>query len=178
MAGAHHCALFPAGCVHAVGTQDVRAKRWMHGWQVAALKGCTSVAGSRRSSSCSVVLFVSAAAMPSPPCLLAPAALLSIACTAGWVLSNTLQPLVFAHPSLLFWMHIRMHICPILIQHPAEQWADALHRWLGITDDYIHVVHSGKDAAKIPPRIHFLIASYNFVPKMASVGSEAGVVCA
>jgi hypothetical protein len=32
-------------------------------------------------------------------------------------------------------------------------------------------VHSNKDAQKIPSRLHFLIASYNFVPKM--VGGQA-----
>ena len=26
----------------------------------------------------------------------------------------------------------------------AEAWADALHRWLNLTDDKMHVVHSGK----------------------------------
>lgn len=48
----------------------------------------------------------------------------------------------------------------------AESWADALHRWLGITADRMHIVHSGKDAANVPNNIQFLIVSYNFVQKM------------
>uniref|UniRef100_A0A1D2AGI9 SWI/SNF-related matrix-associated actin-dependent regulator of chromatin subfamily A-like protein 1 n=1 Tax=Auxenochlorella protothecoides TaxID=3075 RepID=A0A1D2AGI9_AUXPR len=58
---------------------------------------------------------------------------------------------------------------PALIIAPSslrEQWADALHRWLGVTEDRVHVVHTHKDAAAIPARLQFLIASYNFVPKM------------
>jgi len=68
---------------------------------------------------------------------------------------------------------------PALIVTPSslrEQWADALHRWLGVTEDRIHVVHSGKDVATVPSnssgggcRLQFLIVSYNFVPKMEAV---------
>lgn len=47
-----------------------------------------------------------------------------------------------------------------------EQWAEALHRWLGITEDRVWVVHSGKDAQNVPHSIDFLIVSYNFVDKM------------
>ena len=61
---------------------------------------------------------------------------------------------------------------PALIITPSslrEQWADALHRWLGITEDLIHVVHNGKDASHVPSGAQFLIVSYNFVPKMEVV---------
>ena len=48
-----------------------------------------------------------------------------------------------------------------------EQWADALHRWLGVTEDRLRVVHSGKDAAAVPAAgLDFLIVSYNFLDKM------------
>ena len=63
---------------------------------------------------------------------------------------------------------------------PAEQWADALHRWLGVTEDHVHVVHSSKDAQRVPQKgLQFLIVSYNFVPKMVQcqwgLGNEAVV---
>ena len=53
----------------------------------------------------------------------------------------------------------------------AEQWADAVHRWLGVTEDRVQIVHSNKDAeAPRPPGLQFLIISYNFVPKMVREG--------
>jgi hypothetical protein len=58
---------------------------------------------------------------------------------------------------------------PALVVAPSalrEQWADALHRWLGVTEGRCHIVHSGKDAAAVPPNIDFLIVSYNFLDKM------------
>lgn len=48
----------------------------------------------------------------------------------------------------------------------AEAWADALHRWLGMTESRMHIVNSGKDAAAVPRNIDCLIISYNFVQKM------------
>lgn len=48
----------------------------------------------------------------------------------------------------------------------AEQWAEAVYRWLGVTEDRVHVVHSMKDAASLPPKLQFLVVSYNFLPKM------------
>ena len=58
-----------------------------------------------------------------------------------------------------------------------EQWADALHKWLGVTEDRVHIVNTGKDAAKVPIGLDFLIVSYNFLDKMVSriLGSRAGV---
>lgn len=48
-----------------------------------------------------------------------------------------------------------------------EQWADALHKWLGVTEDRVHIVNTGKDAANVPENgIDFLIVSYNFLDKM------------
>lgn len=39
-------------------------------------------------------------------------------------------------------------------------------------------MHSGKDAARVPKGIHFLILSYNFVPKMVrTVSTMHGVRC-
>jgi SNF2-related domain len=50
-----------------------------------------------------------------------------------------------------------------------EQWADALHKWLGVTEDRVHIVNTGKDAAAVPKNgIDFLIVSYNFLDKMVS----------
>ena len=63
---------------------------------------------------------------------------------------------------------------PGLIISPSslrEQWADALHRWLGVVEDRIYVVHTGKDAANVPRDRHaldFVIISYNFLDKMVS----------
>jgi len=48
----------------------------------------------------------------------------------------------------------------------AEQWADALHQWLGITDDCVHMVAKGKDCQLEGKKFQFLITSYNFVPKL------------
>ena len=48
----------------------------------------------------------------------------------------------------------------------AEQWADALHQWLGITDDHVHMVSKGKDCQLQGKKFQFLITSYNFVPKL------------
>lgn len=65
-------------------------------------------------------------------------------------------------------------ICPASLR---EQWADSLHRWLGVTEDKIHVVHTNKDAAAVPDRAQFLVVSYNFVPKMAeSLGKRFQVI--
>jgi len=48
-----------------------------------------------------------------------------------------------------------------------EQWADALHKWLGVTEDRVHIVNTRKDAAHVPENgIDFLIVSYNFLDKM------------
>lgn len=61
---------------------------------------------------------------------------------------------------------------PGLIVSPSslrEQWADALHRWLGVVEDRIYVVHSGKDALNVPQdrrALDFVIISYNFLDKM------------
>lgn len=61
---------------------------------------------------------------------------------------------------------------PGLIISPSslrEQWADALHRWLGVVEDRIYVVHSGKDALNVPRdggALDFVIISYNFLDKM------------
>ncbi|PRW20657.1 SWI SNF-related matrix-associated actin-dependent regulator of chromatin subfamily A 1 isoform X1 [Chlorella sorokiniana] len=58
---------------------------------------------------------------------------------------------------------------PLLVIAPSslrEAWADALHRWLNLTEDKMHIVHGGKDAAKVPSNVQCLIISYNFVQKM------------
>ncbi|KAL0034775.1 hypothetical protein WJX77_006947 [Trebouxia sp. C0004] len=58
---------------------------------------------------------------------------------------------------------------PCIIITPSslrEQWADALHQWLGITDDCVHMVTKGKDCQLEGKKFQFLITSYNFVPKL------------
>ena len=55
---------------------------------------------------------------------------------------------------------------PELFDAIAEQWADALHQWLGITDDHVHMVSKGKDCQLEGKTFQFLITSYNFVPKL------------
>ncbi|GAB4813670.1 hypothetical protein N2152v2_000716 [Parachlorella kessleri] len=69
---------------------------------------------------------------------------------------------------------------PVLVIAPSslrEQWADALHRWLGVTEDHVHVVHSNKDAQRVPQKgLQFLIVSYNFVPKMGLEGKYKMVI--
>uniref|UniRef100_A0A061SCW0 SWI/SNF-related matrix-associated actin-dependent regulator of chromatin subfamily A-like protein 1 n=1 Tax=Tetraselmis sp. GSL018 TaxID=582737 RepID=A0A061SCW0_9CHLO len=58
---------------------------------------------------------------------------------------------------------------PCLIITPSslrEQWADALNRWLGITDDDIHIVYEKKDTAISGTSFQFLIISYDYVSKM------------
>ncbi len=58
-----------------------------------------------------------------------------------------------------------------------EQWADALHKWLGVTEDRVHIVNTGKDAANVPKNgIDFLIVSYNFLDKMVR-REEAFIFC-
>ena len=64
----------------------------------------------------------------------------------------------------------------------AEQWADALHQWLGVVDRRIQIIHTGKDvefvrhyfARKDGPTRDFLIISYTFVTKMRPVLEEVG----
>ncbi|KAL0028605.1 hypothetical protein WJX79_005056 [Trebouxia sp. C0005] len=55
-----------------------------------------------------------------------------------------------------------------------EQWADALHQWLGITDDCVHMVTKGKDCQLEGKKFQFLITSYNFVPKLKDQLQELG----
>ena len=43
------------------------------------------------------------------------------------------------------------------------QWADALHQWLGITEDRVHVVTGKQNASIAGLRFDFLIVSYNMV---------------
>ena len=43
------------------------------------------------------------------------------------------------------------------------QWADALHQWLGITEDRVHVVTGKHNAYIAGLRFDFLIVSYNMV---------------
>jgi replicative superfamily II helicase len=45
----------------------------------------------------------------------------------------------------------------------AEQWADALVEWLGMTEDQMHVTNSKRDADLTGRRFSCLIASYNFL---------------
>lgn len=52
-----------------------------------------------------------------------------------------------------------MHWC-------AEQWADALHRWLGFTESDFHIVYDKKDANFVRKNVKFLIISYDWVPKL------------
>ena len=64
---------------------------------------------------------------------------------------------------------------PGLIVAPSslrEQWADALHKWLGVTEDRVHIVHTGKDADAVRGKtdFDFLIVSYNFLDKMELQG--------
>lgn len=61
-----------------------------------------------------------------------------------------------------------------LLGHTMQSNGHAVHRWLGVTEDRVHVVHTHKDAAAIPARLQFLIASYNFVPKMVSPWGMGG----
>ena len=49
-----------------------------------------------------------------------------------------------------------MHAC-------AVQWADALHQWLGITEDRVHVVTGKHNQSLAGRRFEFLIVSYNMV---------------
>lgn len=63
--------------------------------------------------------------------------------------------------------------CLLHLALPAEAWADALHRWLGITADRMHIVHNGKDAQNVPKSAEFLIVSYNFVQKMVRPSKAA-----
>ena len=95
-------------------------------------------------------------------------------------MSRRAFPPACSHPVLaLAGRHWQWPPCPLspCPSHPptrpshasAEQWADALHRWLGITEERVHVVHSHKDAERWPPACKFLIVSYNFVPKMSKV---------
>lgn len=57
----------------------------------------------------------------------------------------------------------------------AEQWADALHQWLGITEQRMMIINSGKDVHLVKHMFDpgsrkrsrdFLILSYNFVGKL------------
>ena len=43
------------------------------------------------------------------------------------------------------------------------QWADALHQWLGITEDRVHVVTGKHNQTIAGRRFEFLIVSYNMV---------------
>ena len=43
------------------------------------------------------------------------------------------------------------------------QWADALHQWLGITEDRVHVVTGKHNQSIAGRRFEFLIVSYNMV---------------
>ncbi len=45
----------------------------------------------------------------------------------------------------------------------AVQWADALHQWLGITEDRVHVVTGKHNQSLAGRRFEFLIVSYNMV---------------
>eukprot|EP00884_Botryococcus_braunii_P013391 jgi/Botrbrau1/22052/Bobra.0024s0062.1 len=60
---------------------------------------------------------------------------------------------------------------PALIITPSslrEQWADALHEWLGITEDKFFIVRTGRDAHVLKLQrfpYNFLIISYDFVSK-------------
>ena len=69
---------------------------------------------------------------------------------------------------------------PGLIVAPSslrEQWADALHKWLGVTEDRVHIVHNGKDAAAVPAAgLDFLIVSYNFLDRMDLAGRYGVVI--
>ena len=47
-----------------------------------------------------------------------------------------------------------------------EQWADALHSWLGITDQHIHIVHTSSDCRFKARQPKFVITSYNFLGKL------------
>ena len=63
----------------------------------------------------------------------------------------------------------------------AEQWADALHQWLGVTDRRMFILNAGKDldlvgrifAAGGRASRDFLILSYNLVSKAKEVLTEA-----
>ncbi|KAK9861300.1 hypothetical protein WJX84_009020 [Apatococcus fuscideae] len=58
---------------------------------------------------------------------------------------------------------------PALIITPSslrEQWADALHSWLGITDQHIHIVHTSGDCRFRARQPKFVITSYNFLGKL------------
>ena len=50
------------------------------------------------------------------------------------------------------------------IRCSAEQWADALHQWLGITDEHVHMVTKGKHCRNLEgKKFQFIITSYNFM---------------
>ena len=53
-----------------------------------------------------------------------------------------------------------------LFSGAAEQWADALHSWLGITDQHIHIVHTSADCRFRARHPKFVITSYNFLGKL------------
>lgn len=51
----------------------------------------------------------------------------------------------------------------------AEQWADALHQWLGITDEHVYMVTKGKDCDNLlGKKFQFVITSYNFMKQLRS----------
>ena len=49
----------------------------------------------------------------------------------------------------------------------AEQWADALLEWLGLTEDRMHIVTRNADADLAGRRFDCLIASYNYMGQLA-----------
>lgn len=62
-----------------------------------------------------------------------------------------------------------------------EQWADALHRWLGVTEHRVVIINSKADTVRLQGRLEdnsfdFLIISYNFLDKMDLDGYKLIVV--
>ena len=49
----------------------------------------------------------------------------------------------------------------------AEQWADALLEWLGLTEERMHIVTRNADADLAGRRFDCLIASYNYLGQLA-----------
>lgn len=59
---------------------------------------------------------------------------------------------------------------PVLIVCPSslrESWSDAIQEWLGVPEQKIRVIHSGKDAEGTKfGMFQFLVVSFNFLDKM------------
>lgn len=67
---------------------------------------------------------------------------------------------------------------PVLIVCPSslrESWSSAIQEWLGVAEDKVRVIHSGKDAEGTRVgKFQFLVVSFNFLDKMVRCISFLG----